>query len=125
MKDLGRGVMLVNQWENAVLYRVMCDCASPEHDATIEFEIDKKFGVFLQFHKDVEYCHYDYSAPFDIKLKNFLDRFKAAFRLIFTGYLKMNSEFLIRDLDHIDSFIAALMRGRTVCAERLEELKKE
>ena len=108
-KEISKGVMLVRQWERSILYRVMCDCGDSEHDSTIEFEIDKKLGMlFLLFHKDVEYCHYDFNAPFDMKLRNFLDRFRAAFRLIFTGYLKMNAEFLLKDLDHIDSFIAVL-----------------
>ena len=124
--EVAKGVMLIGEWPNAVMYRVACDCKDPEHDITIEMEFDKKFGmIFLQLHKDVEYCHYDFSDPAFEKLRNIWRTVKAAFRLVFTGYLKTNTEFLLKDLDHIDSFIAALMRGRTLCAEQLEEFKKK
>jgi len=124
--EVAKGVMLIGEWPNSIMYRVACDCKDPEHDATIEMEFDKKFGmVFLYFHKDVEYCHYDISAPASEKLRNIWRTIKAAFRLVSTGYLKTSTEFLIQDLDHIDSFIAALMRGRTLCAEQLEEFKKQ
>jgi hypothetical protein len=124
--EVAKGVMLVGEWDHAVMYRVACDCKDPEHDVTIEMEFDKRLGmIFLQLHKDVEYCHYDIDASASEKLRNYWRTIKAAFRLVFTGYLKTSTEFLLQDPDHIDSFIAALMRGRTFCAEKLEEFKKQ
>jgi len=124
--ELGKGVMLLGEYPNSVMYRVACNCNDPEHDATIDMEFDKKIGmVFLQFYKDVEYCHYDIDSPASEQLRNIWRTVKAAFRLVFTGYLKTNSEFILQDLDHIDSFIALLKRGRTLCAEQQEEFKKQ
>lgn len=124
--EVAKGVMLLGEFGHSIMYRVACDCKDPEHDIMIDMEFDKKFGmVFLQFYKDVEYCHYDIDEPMSEKLRNIWRTIKAAFRLVFTGYLKTSSEFILQDLDHIDSFIAALKRGRTLCAEQQEEFKKQ
>lgn len=124
--ELGKGVMLLGEWDSAIMYRVACDCKDSEHDVTIDMEFDKRLGmIFLQLYADVEYCHYDIDASAFEKFRNYWRTVKAAFRLVFTGYLKTNTEFLLQDLDHIDSFIALLKRGRTLCAKQQEEFKKQ
>jgi len=58
-------------------------------------------------------------------LKNFWYRLKKATRLIFTGYLKMNEDFILMDEDHINNFIKVLEEGRDHIKRYMEEEKRK
>ena len=130
-------VSLIDKYPDSVTYRVECSCGDNEHDVTIDFEIDKKFNdISLNFYKDISFSHYYIYRDvlwFDkiVKQKNivvallfylkntliypmrvFWCRLKAATRILFTGYLKMESDFMIDNNEHIDNFILALQEGR-------------
>ena len=50
--------------------------------------------------------------------KCFWCRLKAATRILFTGYIKMESDFLINDGEQIDNFILALQEGRDILKQK-------
>jgi len=50
--------------------------------------------------------------------KNFRYRLRKAIRLLFTGYLEMNEDFIFRDNEHIYNLISALEEGRNLILER-------
>jgi hypothetical protein len=136
-------ISVKDKWENSITYRCECACGSTEHDVTLDFEIDKKFGdISLNFYKDISFSHYyiyrdvlwfdkileqkNIIAALLYYLKNtliypvriFWCRLKNASRLLFTGYLKMESDFLIDEGDHLDNFILALQEGRDMLMEK-------
>ena len=118
------GVMLLRESKDSIIYRVACDCIEPGHDVFVDFEIDKKWGITLTFHKNLEYAHYDHGDPASEKLRNLFKRLFAGVKLMFTGYLKVQSDFLLSDPQKIDSFIKVLEDGRKFCQDRLTPVKK-
>jgi len=144
-----KGVVLTNQFENNIVYSCSCDCGSPEHDVIIDFEFDPQYqGAFLNFYKDIYFFDkpridllwFDHAISDYFNNKNktelvriifeniiskrleiFWNRFKNATRLLFTGYLKMNEDFILREGEHLDNLILALIEGR----DFLESKNKE
>ena len=137
---------LIEKWKNSVMYRCECACGSTEHDVVLDFEIDKEFGdISLNFYKHISFSHYyiyrdvlwfdkilkqkNIIAALLYYLKNtliyfvriFWCRLKNASKLLFTGYLRMESSFLIDKGDHIDSFILALQEGRNILNDNNDE----
>lgn len=39
-------------------------------------------------------------------------RIKASLRILFTGYIELNADFMIQDVDHLEAFIEALEEGK-------------
>ena len=147
-----KGVSLFSKYDKSISYRVSCDCQDHEHESIIDFEIDKDFGMIsLTFYKDISfpilYIYKDVLWGEDLIkelkqkhifkaikilventiiywIKNFWCRFKNATRLLFTGYLEMNSDFLLQEDDHIDNVISALQEGRDMMRQLREEKGK-
>jgi len=118
------GVMLLRESENSVVYRVACDCIEPGHDVFVDFEINKKWGMNLTFHKNLEYAHYDCDESASVKLENLFKRLFAGVKLMLTGYLEVQSDFLLMEPQKIDSFIKVLEEGRKFCLDKLTPVKK-
>lgn len=144
-----KGVMLVNQYDDCITYRIACSCGEPEHDIYMTVELDNSIPsmMTLEFYKDVYYFdHYRKDVLwFDecIKkfksgkkkesIKYFIDntishffknlwyRLKKATRLVFTGYLKMNEDFLLEGEEHINNFIEILEEGKFFIKEKTDE----
>ncbi len=142
-------VMLVDDRNNSITYRCACDCGEASHDVYIEFEYDKDLEhmLFLNFYKDVYFFDgfrrdilwFDHvvkkvkerkfkeaaSDFFDDTLfnywKNFRYRLRKAVRILFTGYLEMNEDFILQGVEHIDNFIKVLEEGKNLMLERERE----
>ena len=141
-------VMVVNQYKDAITYRVACACGSPEHDVYVSFEFDKDLPdmMSLEFYKDVYYFDYyrkdvlwfDEFKKIAKKsgkesiiylldntivcfFKNLWYRLKKATRLVFTGYLKMNEDFILQSEEHVNNFIEILEEGKTFIKENRDE----
>ena len=140
-------ISLMNEFEESIMYRCECSCGDNEHTVTLDFEIDKRFGSgSLNFYKDISFSHHyiyrdvlwfdkileqkNIIAALLYYLKNtiiypirvFWCRLKNASRLLFTGYLKMESDFLIDEGEHLDNFILALQEGRDMLMEKRNKL---
>ena len=145
-----KGVMVVNQYKDAITYRVACACGSPEHDVFVSFELNKDLPdmISLEFFKNVYYfdCYRKDILWFDHFLellfqkrkkkesllyfidnaivyffKNLWYRLKKATRLVFTGYLKMNEDFILQGEDHVNNFIEILEEGKKFIKESRDE----
>jgi hypothetical protein len=114
-------VSITNIYEHSssIWYNVSCDCNSEDHVCQIEFEYDKKCNmIVLHFYKNVSFDWWKYdSYKFMGKIKNFWNRIKKAFKLLFTGELSMSETFMLVDIKHIESFIEALQEGLGYCKE--------
>jgi len=104
-------VMKTNEYDNAVWYRVACDCGDPRCDLTLEFEHDDRFGdmVFMNMYKNLYWSSYWQSNnPF----KNIWLRIKGAFKILFTGYVKIEESFVFKGAEHLDSLVLAIKEGQ-------------
>lgn len=150
MEQFSNNIMLVSDYEDSITFRCACDCGNNDHDIYIDIEYDKKLEmIFLNFYKDVYY--YDgirrdvlwfdkFKKEFKTSIKSSVvyffnntfvhyyrvlkARLKTSFRIICTGYLECNEDFIIRDVEHIDGFIKALEEGKRLLLERREKKKE-
>ena len=124
----GTKVAHVDTWDTpsdtSVWYNIMCDCTDNDHDTSIEFEYDKDANMlFLNFYKQINYSkEFDYVFEDDTlidSIKNKIGviwrRLKDATKLLFTGYIEMSSDFVLKDKQHIQDFIDALTEGGDFC----------
>jgi hypothetical protein len=114
-----KGILLLNKSKYGIMYKVDCDCGSNECQATISIEYDKELGLItLTFYKNLHFNSWIYSEPGFINyIKKILYRWKTALKIIFTGWLSLESELILIDIDHINNFIEALQEGRDYCIE--------
>lgn len=144
-----KGLMLVQQTNGSILYRCQCDCGDPDCDVYIDFDYDYALKILsLTFFKNVYFTspylpfysgkwfddfkdylkgkHYKkaihcfYKDFIVVSVRNFCYRFKKCIRLLFTGYLEMETDFILTDKEHISNFISALEEGQKVCLETEE-----
>jgi len=116
-------VSLQNQFENSIWYKVDCACGCDDN-CNIELEYDPDINmIFLNFYKDVSYNWWDEKEGFFNWFKNISIRFKKSMKLLFTGNLEMNENFILQDIDQINNFIEALQEGVEYCKE--EKKKQE
>lgn len=91
-------MMKSKEWEDAVYYRVACDCGSDEHDMSIWAETtgvddyyEIRFGTIM--------VAKDYRNHFRSKWFRWLDspvnRVAIALRVLFTGRVEMHHEFVL------------------------------
>jgi len=125
----GNKVTHMNGWDSpgidtSIWYNIMCDCCDDSHDTAIEFEYDKECNMlFLNFYRKINYSKQfgfrcDDDTLVDLikdRIKIIWNRFKDATKLLFTGYIEMHSEFILKDKQHIQDFIDALIEGRDYC----------
>lgn len=115
-------------YPNSIWYKVDCECSSNE--CQLEIQFDNEYGdVTLYFYKDVYFNKYmNYSLfPNDGSLKEkiififeniknsfttLFSRLKTAFKIIFTGHLKMSSDIIISGEEHINNLIEILKEGK-------------
>ena len=128
----GNKTTFVNAWdlkeETSIWYNIGCDCGSGEHDTNIMFEYDKSIDIlFLNFYKTISYSkefghlYYEDDTLVDVikdKIKVLWKRMKDATKLLFTGYVEMESDFILKDTQHIQDFIDALIEGREYCLNK-------
>ena len=101
--------MKTEEFKDAVYYRVACSCGSDEHDVTLELEKDSVFeDLTLTFYKKIYYTSH-WKPNFFSRL---WIRIKGVIKLLFTGYIELESDFILQGEEHIDSFIKALEEGK-------------
>ena len=109
--------MKLAEWDNSTMYRVACECTDQEHDITLDLEYDSDVNmIFLNMYKNLRWCSYKGCD------QNFFSeiwcRIKTALKMIFTGYIEVNCDFILRE-DQINGFMEALEEGK----RKLEKLK--
>jgi len=103
-------IMKLHEFEDVIYYRAACSCGDARCDLTLELEKDKKCGmVFLNMDKNLYWSSHWQSDNF---FKNRWLRIKAAFKMLFTGYVEIEESFIFRGDEQIDAFIDALKEGR-------------
>jgi len=120
-----RGVSLQGVYSDCLFYNVSCDCGDPNCGTTLEIEVDDKFGtISVHMYRDLEFEYWRFSSSGFINLlKRIWFRLISSIRLFITGNLRTSGNFVLVDLEHINSFIEALQEGRDYCLKSEEERK--
>lgn len=113
-------VLFNHAYQNSIWYSLDCSCGEKEHQSMIEIEYNKKANLLsLHFYQTLyynKYFGYDANKSFIKQIRQYknviLKRIKDSMRLLFTGYLKIETDLLIENSKHINDFIEALQEGR-------------
>lgn len=102
----------LRQTKNMIIYKASCDCGSSECDLIMELEKDNEIEnmIYLTFYKRL--CWSTYKSC-DNWFTMIYERFKAAVKMIFTGYIEVDETFIFNGIKQIDTFIEALNEGKT------------
>ena len=99
----------------SVFYRLSCNCTDPQCDMTIELEAhpeDK--ALYLHMYKDLRAsAHWGYTISwyhFDW-FRVLMNKIKMCWRIFVSGYIEVTETLIIKDEEHIESFIKALDEG--------------
>jgi hypothetical protein len=103
-----KSVMKIHETKNCVMYRLECDCRSPECDLILDLERDEDGFVFLNLYKDLEWASYWGDDPWYTRIWR---RITCSIRVLFKGYIKVEGTFVMRE-DQLDGFMKALKEGR-------------
>jgi hypothetical protein len=116
-----KNIAKIGENDDSVYYIAQCGCGERSHSAGIEFE-HESIGIDLRFYKDV--CFSD-SWTCDNILQKYLRRIKAAFRILFKGYIEMEEVFFIRGVEQITDLISALEYGKNKMIEAEKRAKSD
>lgn len=120
-------IMRLARWEGSnktgasVLYRSACECMAPEHDLWIDLNFDKELNMLtMSFNYELS-VNESYNEGLLGHIKIAFKRILKAVRLLFTGRIVCNEEFIFHGDDHIDAFIQALDEGRQYINSNMEK----
>lgn len=105
-------VMKTGEWGGTtpmIAYRVACDCHGRDCDLMMDYEIDHDYHI-LNFYKKLEFSAHDW-GKFSI-IKTLWNKLKAIKKILFNGYIEVESNLIIRGEEHIQNFINALEEGK-------------
>ena len=120
MVKILKKVMLVNEYKDGTTFwRVPCDCNDPDHDVHLWFEVDDDGIASLRITRQLGYYKnswYDDAPVYDRFLHwcdRMWDRFKAANKILFKGYLTMDGDVILTK-EGIEGLQYALIEGNKV-----------
>jgi hypothetical protein len=124
MSKPARGICKVAEYDTSVFYNVQCSCMSDKHAQTITLDIDDDV-IMLSIYSTI-WTHYNnrWCDTWQEKLEHFYNsqtlKWKQVFKLIFTGQVEAENEFLFQGEEQIRDYIAALEEG----LEKLNSIKE-
>ena len=104
-----KNVMQIYSDAELIIYRISCECGSPECDMTLELEKDDNM-IFLNLSKEL---HLDTSwEARDYWFKEIWVRIKYALKILFIGRITVSESFIMKE-NQINGFIKALEEGKS------------
>lgn len=116
-------IMKLNTYNNksdiSAWYKTSCACGSDNHDCTIVLEKDKEHpvDVSMVFYKKISWA--DYYGKSNI-IARMLKRIQCSLKILFTGYIELEEDFIFHNEQHIDNFIEAMKEGKNTVKEEWE-----
>lgn len=110
----------LNRLDDLIIYRANCSCSEKEHDLTIHLTSERKFDLLsLTFYVNLliseRFNLWEKETKFE-KIKKFAqtlyNRLKLSLKLLFTGHIELEQEFIIDNKDQINGLIDALEEGK-------------
>ena len=117
---ISKNVMSLDDIDNkSVWYKIGCSCTGDDCGVMIEMSNDPDFHILtVRFYKEIIWDSEWGLNPFYVRWWN---RIKAACRIIFTGRIDLESDFVIQSEEHLNSFIEALEEGK----QKIKECNNE
>ena len=101
-------VMNIYEDKDTIIYRSVCDCGDESDDLNMVISIDENYDMLniclsgnLVFNDDFVCCACNFLVRGIGYLKNIIRRITTAIKLIFTGRLEQNYEFIFSDEKHV------------------------
>lgn len=111
-------IMELSKYKDCIFYRAACMCGSEDCDLTLELEYDKDLNcLILNMYKKM-----DWNEGWEVNIfQRFWLRLKAAFRIIFKGYIETEGAMILENEEQIREFTSALDNGIKMINENLEK----
>jgi len=117
-------------------YTLACNCGSPDCAVRIDYEVEKDgFYISMCFSKKLIWSYnsgINYWTEKSLFRKYiqrptqiFSARFKAALRIMFTGYIDVDGDIILQDERHIQAISDGLQEAHKIMKERLEKVKQK
>lgn len=90
-------------------YRAHCSCSYPLHsqDITISVESDAVLSVTIA--STLRHCNY--KTEYGNVFKRVYNRLKSAIKILFTGSVEVETEYIFQSRQHVEDYINALKTG--------------
>jgi hypothetical protein len=92
-------MMKIKEYDDAVYYRVACGCAGGDHDMAIWAEKVGDDDDYYEIRMSVDMVAHGYRSRFTSRWLRWLDepvnRMALALRVLFTGRVELNQEFVL------------------------------
>jgi len=125
---LGTDVSINKIFPDSLFYTIQCDCGSDNCTTHMIVEANKDFKlVTVAFFKEIRVGYVDNHCMFRVSnfIKSMMFRIEYAFKILFTGKIQMDGEFLISDQKQIDDLVTALQESRQYCQRRIESERRD
>lgn len=112
-------IMKLCEYNDYILFKAACSCLANDHDLMISIEEDPEFNNELVINFSANVSFIDKTPAFKETFMDKLDRIianifyrtKKSLKLLFTGYLEMDTCFLLSNEEDINDFLKAISGG--------------
>ncbi len=110
------GICKVGEYNTSIFYKAVCNCMDNDHTQDLILELDSDGVITLSINSTI-WTHYTDSwcdtwyEKLGVYYKSQCYKWKQVFKLIFTGQIKGENEFLLHSEQQIQDYINALQSG--------------
>ncbi len=122
-----RGICKVTEYENAVFYKAHCDCMNDKHTQTLILDYDDNLDIItLAIHSTI-WTHFNtnWCTTWTERLEQWYNsqclKWSQVIKLIWTGQIEGENEFLFQSKEQVRDYITALEEG----LEKLDRAKRD
>lgn len=111
------------------VYRTSCQCYDPCHNITFNVEVDEEIPHEVVLNISVETRHfsevwsYDWKDKLTAPFRKVVKRTKAAFKILTTGTVTMETGFIFRGEKQIDEFCSTIQNAKLESLVMIEQSK--
>jgi len=125
-KEISYRTMKTHEFDDAVFYRVACQCGDQKCDLVLEIEYDKECeSINLNMSKLLAAsAHWGRDWDYFDFIRVWGNKVKLCLKIIFKGYIEVSETTMIQGEEHINGFISALQQGKKFIVGKEEEWQK-
>lgn len=118
----------VAEFNNSEFLKAHCSCLSDDHIHTLVIEVpyDDLSVIDLTIYAKAFSTRYDHSdISFKDRLNDWKHRFGLAFKVLFNGYIEVETSFEFQGVNQIDEYIEALQEAKYRLIENMKSEEDE